>query len=133
VPEIPEEAVTAAVDAVLAQPGLAAEDLRPWVRWIATTVLEAAAPAMAEAVAEKITAHMEAHGPQAGTPLGGTLRRAWRRHFGIAAQVAHFAFSTDEDIKQATAAALQRGDFAACYLDETGNPVAGPREDRERD
>lgn len=127
---IPEEAVTAAVDAVLGQPGLEAEDLRPWVQWIATTVLEAAAPAMAEHVAQKIVGHMDdACGPDTGTPLGRTMRRAWRRHFGIAARIAAGAFMTDEDMKREAAKALSRGRFAACWLGEDGNPVDPERED----
>jgi hypothetical protein len=94
--------------------------------------LEAAAPVLAEAVAQRILAHMEAHGPRdAGMAdsLGGTLRRAWHRHFGIAARVAALTFSTPEDIRRDAAAALNRGDFAACCLDDAGNPVAGERED----
>ena len=125
-PEVPDAAVEAAVEAVLKQPGLAAEDLRPWVKWISTTVLEAAAPVMAEAVAQRILAHMDAHGPQAGTPLGGQVRRAWRRHFGIAAQVAALAFSTPEDVKRMAAEAIGRGDYLAC----TG--LDDQREDEDR-
>ena len=102
-------------------------------------VLEAAAPAMAEHAARKITAHMNEHEPKArGDLIGGTAaeaqrRRTWRRHFGIAARIAAGAFSTDDDMKREAAAALNRGDFAACYLDEAGNPVAESREDRRRD
>lgn len=100
-------------------------------------VLEAAAPAMAEHVAAKITAHKYAHEPK-GPLIGGKTsedqrRRTWRRHFGIASRIAARAFMTDDDLKRAAAEALNRGDFAACYLDEAGNPVAGQREDGKRD
>ena len=98
-------------------------------------VLEAAAPAMAEHAAGKITAHMENFGPRkprgALEPVAdiGRHYRAWRRHFGIAARIAARAFMTDDDMKREAAAALNRGDFIACHLDEAGNPVAEPRED----
>jgi hypothetical protein len=88
-------------------------------------VLEAAAPAMADHVAQAILKHADENGPQKGK-LG---HYAWRRHFGIAAQVAVFAFSTPEDIRRDTAAALNRGDYMACYLDDAGKSVAGERED----
>ena len=128
-PDIPSE-VWATVDArldELPQPERHTERDR-W-RIVSREAVHAAAPVLADVVAAKILAHMEAHGPQAGTPLGGTLRRAWRRHFGIAARVAAGAFLTEEDMKRQAAEAIARGDFAACYLDDAGNPVAGKRED----
>jgi hypothetical protein len=39
---------------------------------------------------------METHGPDAAGSWHA--RNAWRRHLRIAAQVAHFTFSTDTDI-----------------------------------
>lgn len=93
---------------------------------LARAALEAAAPFLAGHIAQAILAHMQAHGPKdPGTPE----RRAWRRHLFTAAQVASFAFSTEEDIKRQAAEALNRGDFAACYLDDAGNPVAATGED----
>ncbi len=122
VPEIPEEAVRAAVAAYAREGYCDGEPIDGDERVIRCT-LEAAASLLAEAVARKILAHMEAHGPR---ELG---TGAWRRHFRIAAQVAAGAFSTDEDLKRQAAEALNRGDYMACYLDDTGNPVAGKRED----
>jgi hypothetical protein len=121
VPEIPDAAVRAAAEKLLRQ--YESEYSADHLTWRdfkdpAREVLEAAAPAMAEAIAQKILAHMEARGPAAGTPLGGTLRRAWRRHFSIAARVAAFAFSTDDDIKRMAAEALARGDFVVCAVPE---------------
>jgi len=81
---------------------------------LARVAVEAAAPILAEAAASKILAHMQAHGPEAGTPLGGTLRRAWRRYLHIAAQVASFAFDTEDDMRRKAAAAIGRGDFVVC-------------------
>jgi|ERR1700722_4055527 len=123
-PEIPETALQAAAETLFRQyESEYSADHLTWRDFTdpAREVLEAAAPAMAEAVAQKILAHMEAHGPQAGTPLGGTMRRAWRRHFGIAARIAAGAFMTEEDMKREAAEALSRGDFAACWLGEDGN------------
>lgn len=98
-------------------------------------MLEAAAPILAEAVAQKITAHMEAHGPGPGSPgvtLHETLRRAWRRHFGIAARIAAGAFYTREDELRLAAEAIKRGDVIACDIPEVpaeprliSEPVAG--------
>jgi hypothetical protein len=67
-------------------------------RSLARTILEAAAPAMAGHAARAILAHRDAHGP-----ADGASRRRWRRILGIAAQVASFSFSTEEDIKQIAA------------------------------
>lgn len=130
-PDIPQAAVTAATAAIEREliSGTDYTTAPDSDEALARVALEAAAPFLADAVARKILAHMEAHGPQAGTPLGGTARRAWRRHFGTAARIAVLAFSTEEDIKRQAAEALNRGDFTACYLDDAGNPVAGTRED----
>lgn len=134
-PDIPQAAVTAAAIAIERElmSGTGYATAPDSDEALARVALEAAAPVLADHAARRILAHMEAHGPQAGTPLGGTMRRAWRRHFGIAARVAALAFSTEEDIKRAAAEALSRGDFTACRLDGTGNPVGDQREDRERD
>ncbi len=114
-PEIPPEAVTAAVNEIMRQRGLTADHCRAWAEPIARAALDGAAPVLAEAVAQKITGHMEAHGPQAGTPpIGGQSRRAWRRHFQIAARIAAFAFATEDDKKQAAIEAIARGDAAIC-------------------
>lgn len=117
-PEIPDDAVQAAAEVLLRQ--YESEYSAAHLTWRdfadpARQVLEAAAPVMAEAVAQKILAHMEAHGPQAGTPLGAQSRRAWRRHFRIAAQLATFAFSTEADIKRAAVEAIARGDIVVCH------------------
>lgn len=134
-PELPESAVTAAVDEVMKRRHLTANHSRAWAEPIVRDALEAAAPVLAEAVARKITGHMEKFGPRkprgALEPVSDTGRahRAWRRHFGIAARVAAGAFSTDDDKLRMAAEAIGRGDYAACYLDDAGNPVAGERED----
>jgi hypothetical protein len=90
-------------------------------RWHALVALEAAGPVLAEAVAQKILAHMEAHGPAPEAP-GVTrhevLRRAWRRHFGIAARIAAGAFHTREDELRLAAQAIERGDSIACDIPE---------------
>ena len=120
-PDVPEEAVRAAVAAYAREAYCDGEPIDGDERVI-RCVLEAAAPALAEAVAQKILAHMEAHGPWAGLPLYGDARRTWRRHFSIAAQVASLAFSTEDDIKRLAAGALARGDFAACSVPELATP-----------
>ena len=115
---VPESAISAATAAIrdqfrddLDKPGAPEADA------LARAALEAAAPLLAEACASAILAHMEAHGPPAEAP-GVTrhevLRRAWRRHFGIAARVAAGAFYTREDELRLTAEAVERGDFIAC-------------------
>ena len=111
---VPEEAVKAA--------GLAIRKLDSGVpEDFARVALEAAAPVLAEAVAQKILAHMEAHGPAPEAP-GVTrhevLRRAWLRHFSIAARVAAGAFYTADDLKRLAAEAIERGDFIACNIPE---------------
>jgi hypothetical protein len=83
-------------------------------------MLEAAAPILAEATAERIIAHMNEHGPIDYGPssTGAALRRAWVRHFGIAARVAAGAFWTEEDKKRLAAEAIARGDVIACDIPE---------------
>lgn len=128
-PEIPDEAVMAAM---VRRADLLADRPDPTVlsdETLTRLMLEAAAPVLAEAVAQKILAHMESHGPAPEAP-GVTrhevLRRAWRRHFGIAARVAAGAFWTREDQLRLAAEAIGRGDFIACDIPEV------PREAGER-
>jgi hypothetical protein len=119
VPDIPEEAVAAAVRALQAHPWPDGETTEAQA---ARVVLEAAAPVLAETAAQKILAHMESHGPH--KPVGalepvtaiGRDYRAWRRHFGIAARVAAGAFDTREDQLRKAAEAIERGDFIACRI-----------------
>ena len=115
-PTVPDETRAAAYAARYGEP----IDTYTW-DLVADAVLDAAAPLLAEAVAAKILAHMEAHGPKPEAP-GVTrheaLRRAWRRHFGIAARVAAGAFYTDADLKRLAAEAIERGDFIACDIPE---------------
>ncbi len=88
---------------------------------LARAALEAAAPLLAEDIAQKILAHMEAHGPAPASPgvtLHETMRRAWRRNFGIAARVAAGAFYTREDELRLAAGAIERGDYVACDIPE---------------
>lgn len=112
-PDIPDKAVQAAAEAMRE---IGRKD--PWlgspVEDVARAALEAAAPILADYVARKITAHKDAHDPK------DVLGRAWRRHFGIAVQIASLAFSTEEDIKRAAAGALNRGDYIRCPALETG-------------
>lgn len=94
---------------------------------LARAAVEAAAPILAEAVSQKIIDRMEAHPPQAsdsGQP-GRTLLWAHRRYFRIAAQVAHFAFSTKADIARMTAEAIARGDVVVCANPEPGGTDDG--------
>jgi hypothetical protein len=115
-------------------------------RYHARAALEAAAPLLAETIAQKILAHMEEHGPGPASPgvtLHETMRRAWRRHFGIAARVAAGAFHTREDGLRLAAEAIERGDFIGCVIPEVPReveqdgvndsaPTAAVREDEER-
>ena len=127
--EIPQEAVTAAAIAIERElmSGTDYATAPDSDEALARVAIEAAAPVLAEAVARKILAHMEAHGPLDSFPgsLSSTLRRAWRRHFGIAARVAAFAFSTEEDIKRLAAEAITRGDYAVCAGPEPGGEDDG--------
>jgi hypothetical protein len=120
--EIPEAAIAAAADAIMtAQNANDDEPERFEARVLARAALEAAAPLLAETVAQKILAHMEEHGPGPASPgvtLHETMRRAWRRHFGIAARVAAGAFWTREDELRLAAEAIGRGDFIACDIPE---------------
>jgi hypothetical protein len=112
-PRVPDNAVQVAMASVLATDdpdGLPAEDL-------VLKVLEAAAPVLAEHAARAVLAHMKSHGPQQRG-----LRRAWQRHFGIAARVAASAFSTREEQVQAAARAIADGKYMACNLGEDGTP-----------
>lgn len=88
---------------------------------LARDALDAAWPYLAGAVAGAILAHMEAHAPPPEAP-GVTrheaLRRAWHRHFGIAARVAASAFLTEDELKRQAAEAIKRGDYVACNLPE---------------
>jgi hypothetical protein len=122
VPDIPAEALTAAeqaVEAAMTDPEFRTERS---AAGLSRAAVEAVAPVLADAIARKILAHMEAHGPAEGFAgsLGSTLRRAWRRHFGIAARIAAGAFTTDGDRKRMAAEALARGDYVACRALEQG-------------
>ena len=119
-PEIPAEAVKAAM---ARRADLLSDRPDPMVlsdETLTRLMLEAAAPILAEAVAQKILVHMESRGPR--KPRGalepaidvGRDYRAWRRHFGIAARVAAGAFWTGEDKLRLAAEALERGEFLGC-------------------
>ena len=123
-PDVPEAALVAAESAIRdAFPGEFSQPGMPEPDALARAALDAAAPLLAEACASAILAHMEAHGPAAEAP--GVLRRAWRRHFGIAARAAAGAFDTREDQLRMAAEAVERGDFIACDIPEV--PGAEPR------
>jgi hypothetical protein len=121
VPDIPEEAVTRAADAItFAANHFEACEAESSALRFARAALEAAAPILAEAITQKITAHMESHGPR--KPRGalepeldiGRDYRTWRRNFGIAARIAAGAFWTDEDKLRLAAEAIGCGEFIAC-------------------
>ena len=121
-PDVPEAALVAAESAIRdAFPGEFSQPGMPEPDALARAALDAAAPLLAEACASAILAHMEAHGPPAEAP-GVTrhevLRRAWRRHFGIAARVAAGAFYTREDELRLAAEAISEGRFIACHPPE---------------
>jgi hypothetical protein len=110
-PEIPDEAVMAAGVAIEREL-LSGKDYsmsQDSDEALARVALEAAAPILAEAVAQKILAHANRR-PKA---LHGALG-AWHQHFGIAARVAAGAFSTEAELKRATAEAIAAGNFIAC-------------------
>jgi hypothetical protein len=117
-PDIPQAAITAAAAAIERElmSGTDYSMAAGSDEALARAALEAAAPVLAETVAAKILAHMEARGPKEGFAgsLGSTLRRAWRRHFGIAARIAAWAFTAEDEKKQLAAEAMARGDFTAC-------------------
>lgn len=123
-PDYGPEALQAAADAMQQREHIIGEN--PW-RENARAALDAAAPLLAEEVARKILAHMERHQPPVyaiegddGEYPNTAARRAWRRHFGIAARIAAGAFTTEAEQKRDAAAALERGDFIACDLGEDG-------------
>jgi hypothetical protein len=122
-PDIPPAAITAAAEAMNEAHAKRGWN-KPqswWVNEVVTAALEAAAPLLAEAVAQKILAHMDEHGPGPASPgvtLHETMRRAWHRHFGIAARVAAGAFYTREDHLRLAAEAIERGDCIACDIPE---------------
>jgi hypothetical protein len=123
VPEIPDEAVRAAL---IRYAELLCDRPEPTVlsdeRLIRLT-LEAAAPVLAEYVAAKITAHADRQFPKtdpAKIPGRPDLWRTWHRHFGIAARIAAGAFYTDADIKRMAADAIARGDAIVCAGPEAG-------------
>jgi hypothetical protein len=111
-PDIPAEAIKAAeraIEAAMTDSGFRVERS---AAGLASVAVEAAAPILAEAVALKILAHMEARGPAAKGSWHA--RNAWRRHFRIAAQVAHFAFHTHADMARVVVEAIARGDVVTC-------------------
>lgn len=127
-PDVPDEAVRAAL---AARADLLSDRPYPMVlseETLTRLMLEAAAPAMANHVAGAILAHMEAREPKTrllgGTPAYQDRRRAWRRYLRTAAQVASLAFYTAEDVKRLAAEALARGDYLACPApeDDHGHP-----------
>jgi hypothetical protein len=116
-PDIPKEAIAAAADAVMKGLGLKSGHSRAWAEKIVSDALETAAPVLAEAVAQKILAHADRQFPKtdpAKVPGQPDRWRTWHRHFRIAAQVAAFAFATEEDKKRMAAEAITRGDYVAC-------------------
>lgn len=112
-PDVPEEAVTAAAAVIRRELPAADSDVT-----LARAALAAAAPILAEAVAAKITDHRDRNEPKGpligGKPAEAQRRSAWRRHFGIAARVAAMAFSTEEEIMRAAVATVERGDAIVC-------------------
>lgn len=135
-PAVPDDAIQAAAEVLrdrYDKPVLDASEFTSF----AAEILEAAAPAMAEAVAAKILAHRDKYwpairneDPDGAESMERVVRRAPRRHLGIAARVAAKAFYTDEDLKRLAAEALARGDYIARDLPEED---AEPREDEDRD
>jgi hypothetical protein len=118
VPEVPAESIDAAeraVEAVMTDPEFRIERS---AAGLARAAVEAAAPILADAIAQKIRAHMETHGPAASGSWHA--RNSWRRHLSIAAQVAHFTFSTKADIARMAAEAITHGDVVVCAGPETG-------------
>lgn len=110
-PDVPAESIKAAeraIDAAMVDPDFRVE--RSAVG-LARVAVEAAAPILAEAVAAKIEAH-RAEWSQARP--GQLVPTAWDRHMKIAARVAAWAFSTDDDKKRMAAAAITRGDAIIC-------------------
>jgi hypothetical protein len=113
--DVPAEALSAAeeaIEAAMTDPGFRTDRSSTG---LARVAVEAAAPVLAESIARSILSHMDEHGPRPSAP-----RATWRRHFRIAAQVAHFAFSTGDDTGRIAAEAIARGDFIACREQEAG-------------
>lgn len=107
-----------AIEAAMADPEFRVERS---AAGLARVAVDAAAPILADAIGRKILDHMEIHSP-AGSG-NWAARNAWRRHFNIAARVAHFTFSTGGDKERMAAEAIARGDVVVC----------GDREQRETD
>lgn len=107
-PDIPQEAVDAAVAAYAREGYCDGEPIPGDVRVI-RAALEAAAPFMAEAVAAKIKAH--------GEKYFGHMRSA-RVRFDIAARIAAGAFDTKEDRIRMITEALEHGNYIACNFPE---------------
>lgn len=130
-PDYPPEALAEA-EAAISHELRSSREVEPDA--LARAALDAAAPILAEACAQKIVAHMEEHGPgvaSPGTTLYEAMRRAWRRHLGIAARVAAGAFDTREDQLRMAAEAISRGDFIACDIPEVPR-VVGEDDPRDR-
>jgi hypothetical protein len=118
VPDIPQEAETAGIDAIEWMVSEGCSD-----GMLARAVLDAAAPLLADACAKAILQHMEDHGlpMHVDLPADAAVRRNMRRiHFTTAARVAASAFSTDEEMKRQAAEALAAGDYIACQIPESG-------------
>lgn len=121
-PDVPAEAISAAeraIEAVMTDPEFRVERS---AAGLARVAVEAAAPILAEAVAAKIEAH-RAEWSQARP--GQLVPTAWDRHMKIAARVAAWAFSTDDDKKRMAAAAIARGDVVVCTNPEPGRTDDG--------
>jgi hypothetical protein len=114
-PDYPPSVLAAAAEAIMsAQNANDGEAERFEARTLARAALDAAVPLLAEAVAAKILEHAESHGPNLGAPASDNVRRTWRRHFRIAAQVASLAFSSRDDQLRMAAEAIKRGDVIVC-------------------
>jgi hypothetical protein len=120
-PDIPQEALTAAAAAIRRElhPGAVYTMTAGSDEALARAALEAAVPVLAEAVAKRIVAHMD----QSTRRRAVRNRRgllAYRRHFATAARIAAGAFTTEGELRQMTAEALRRGDFIMCRNDGQG-------------
>ena len=126
-PDVPEEAVSAALAAYVREAYCDGEAVDGDEQVIRRT-LEAAVPILAEHVAQKILAHANRQFPKtdpAKVPGQPDRWRIWHRHFGIAARIAASAFSTEEDLKRAAAEAIARGDYMVCAIPEPGGEDDG--------
>lgn len=91
-PEIPDEAVHLAAEAIMgAQNANDGEPERLEATLLARVALEAAAPILADQIATAILRHADEHEPLMGS--GAYL--AWHRHFDAASAVAAKAFGRD--------------------------------------